>query len=133
MLVCCTLQPFCSLHLQLQMSENPYLSGSISTKSSVPGIIVATGMIYKLLTTFDPATPLGYVPYSFRLVTQQKGNQRSIRHVVVGDSQYLDTKERMHVYYILDQCMSSVTSTQAGVLTRFKRLPLKFTLKCICF
>uniref|UniRef100_A0A672L3G4 VPS10 domain-containing receptor SorCS3-like n=1 Tax=Sinocyclocheilus grahami TaxID=75366 RepID=A0A672L3G4_SINGR len=26
--------PFCSLHLQLQMSENPYLSGSISTKSS---------------------------------------------------------------------------------------------------
>ncbi|CAF93571.1 unnamed protein product, partial [Tetraodon nigroviridis] len=37
--------PFCSLHLQLQMSENPYLSGSISTKSSAPGIIVATGNI----------------------------------------------------------------------------------------
>uniref|UniRef100_A0A8C4NQG3 PKD domain-containing protein n=1 Tax=Dicentrarchus labrax TaxID=13489 RepID=A0A8C4NQG3_DICLA len=37
--------PFCSLHLQLQMSENPYLSGTISTKSSVPGIIVATGNI----------------------------------------------------------------------------------------
>lgn len=36
-------QPFCSLHLQLQMSENPYLSGAISTKSSAPGIIVATG------------------------------------------------------------------------------------------
>ncbi|XP_016124849.1 VPS10 domain-containing receptor SorCS3-like [Sinocyclocheilus grahami] len=35
--------PFCSLHLQLQMSENPYLSGSISTKSSAPGVIVATG------------------------------------------------------------------------------------------
>uniref|UniRef100_A0A7N6F6U2 PKD domain-containing protein n=1 Tax=Anabas testudineus TaxID=64144 RepID=A0A7N6F6U2_ANATE len=34
--------PFCSLHLQLQMSENPYLSGTISTKSSAPGIIVAT-------------------------------------------------------------------------------------------
>uniref|UniRef100_A0A9J8AC29 PKD domain-containing protein n=1 Tax=Cyprinus carpio carpio TaxID=630221 RepID=A0A9J8AC29_CYPCA len=32
--------PFCSLHLQLQMSENPYLSGSISTKSSAPGVIV---------------------------------------------------------------------------------------------
>ncbi|XP_034043251.1 VPS10 domain-containing receptor SorCS3 [Thalassophryne amazonica] len=37
--------PFCSLHLQLQMSENLYLSGSISTKSSAPGIIVATGNI----------------------------------------------------------------------------------------
>uniref|UniRef100_A0A8C1JQQ8 Sortilin related VPS10 domain containing receptor 3 n=1 Tax=Cyprinus carpio TaxID=7962 RepID=A0A8C1JQQ8_CYPCA len=34
------LLPFCSLHLQLQMSENPYLSGSISTKSSAPGVIV---------------------------------------------------------------------------------------------
>uniref|UniRef100_A0A8C1UGC8 PKD domain-containing protein n=1 Tax=Cyprinus carpio TaxID=7962 RepID=A0A8C1UGC8_CYPCA len=39
------LLPFCSLHLQLQMSENPYLSGSISTKSSAPGVIVATGNI----------------------------------------------------------------------------------------
>ncbi|XP_029594529.1 VPS10 domain-containing receptor SorCS3 [Salmo trutta] len=37
--------PFCSLHLQLQTSENPYLSGSISTKASAPGIIVATGNI----------------------------------------------------------------------------------------
>nr|XP_061792495.1 VPS10 domain-containing receptor SorCS3-like [Nerophis lumbriciformis] len=37
--------PFCSLHLQLQTSENPYLSGAISTKSSAPGIIVATGNI----------------------------------------------------------------------------------------
>uniref|UniRef100_A0A669DPF9 Sortilin related VPS10 domain containing receptor 3 n=1 Tax=Oreochromis niloticus TaxID=8128 RepID=A0A669DPF9_ORENI len=37
--------PFCSLHLQLQMSENPYLSGTISTKNSAPGIIVATGNI----------------------------------------------------------------------------------------
>ncbi|CDQ64436.1 unnamed protein product [Oncorhynchus mykiss] len=38
-------EPFCSLHLQLQTSENPYLSGSISTKASAPGIIVATGNI----------------------------------------------------------------------------------------
>ncbi|CAB1344628.1 unnamed protein product, partial [Coregonus sp. 'balchen'] len=30
--------PFCSLHLQLQTFENPYLSGSISTKASAPGI-----------------------------------------------------------------------------------------------
>lgn len=45
-----SLQPFCSLHLQLQLSENPYLSGTISTKSSAPGIIVATGTTYTSLT-----------------------------------------------------------------------------------
>uniref|UniRef100_A0A8C5AQF8 PKD domain-containing protein n=1 Tax=Gadus morhua TaxID=8049 RepID=A0A8C5AQF8_GADMO len=39
--------PFCSLHLQLQTSENPYLSGTISTKGSAPGIIVATGEMEK--------------------------------------------------------------------------------------
>ncbi|MGH0129392.1 UNVERIFIED_CONTAM: hypothetical protein FKN15_024121, partial [Acipenser sinensis] len=37
--------PFCSLHLHLQVSENPYTSGSISSKASAPGIIVATGDI----------------------------------------------------------------------------------------
>lgn len=47
-----TLQPFCSLHLQLQLSENPYLSGTISTKSSAPGIIVATGTTYTSLTNY---------------------------------------------------------------------------------
>lgn len=36
-------QPFCSLHLQLEMSENPYTSGPITSKKTVPGIIVATG------------------------------------------------------------------------------------------
>uniref|UniRef100_A0A3B5AL67 VPS10 domain-containing receptor SorCS3-like n=1 Tax=Stegastes partitus TaxID=144197 RepID=A0A3B5AL67_9TELE len=35
--------PFCSLHLHLEMSENPYTSGPITSKKSVPGIIVATG------------------------------------------------------------------------------------------
>ncbi|XP_049577475.1 VPS10 domain-containing receptor SorCS3 isoform X1 [Syngnathus scovelli] len=37
--------PSCSLHLQLQTSDNPYLSGAISTKSSALGVIVATGNI----------------------------------------------------------------------------------------
>ncbi|KAM4591003.1 VPS10 domain-containing receptor SorCS3 [Odontesthes bonariensis] len=37
--------PFCSLHLHLEMSENPYTSGPITSKKSVPGIIVATGNI----------------------------------------------------------------------------------------
>lgn len=36
-------QPFCSLHLQLEMSENPYTSGPVTSKKTVPGIIVATG------------------------------------------------------------------------------------------
>nr|XP_014347387.1 PREDICTED: VPS10 domain-containing receptor SorCS3 [Latimeria chalumnae] len=35
--------PFCSLHLHLQVSDNPYTSGSISSKDSTPGIIIATG------------------------------------------------------------------------------------------
>lgn len=99
-LVCSTLQPFCSLHLQLQISENPYLSGSISTKSSAPGIIVATGMIYRLLTTLGPTNPPCYHPtricaiplqWSSRvngsgLFGQQKGGQNSIRQVVIRDS-----------------------------------------------
>ncbi|XP_037535849.1 VPS10 domain-containing receptor SorCS3 [Nematolebias whitei] len=37
--------PFCSLHLHLEMSENPYTSGPITSKKSVPGIIIATGTI----------------------------------------------------------------------------------------
>ncbi|KAM4729431.1 VPS10 domain-containing receptor SorCS3-like [Anableps anableps] len=37
--------PFCSLHLHLEMSETPYTSGPITSKKSVPGIIVATGNI----------------------------------------------------------------------------------------
>ncbi|XP_041117992.1 VPS10 domain-containing receptor SorCS3-like isoform X1 [Polyodon spathula] len=45
--------PFCSLHLHLQVSENPYTSGSISSKASAPGIIVATGNIGAELTFSD--------------------------------------------------------------------------------
>ncbi|XP_063019306.1 VPS10 domain-containing receptor SorCS3-like [Melospiza melodia melodia] len=37
--------PFCSLHLRLQLSENPYTSGSISSKETAPGLLVATGNI----------------------------------------------------------------------------------------
>ncbi|KAA8583695.1 hypothetical protein FQN60_014903 [Etheostoma spectabile] len=43
--------PFCSLHLHLEMSENPYTSGPITSKTSVPGIIVATGNIGKELSS----------------------------------------------------------------------------------
>uniref|UniRef100_A0ABM5G202 VPS10 domain-containing receptor SorCS3 n=1 Tax=Pogona vitticeps TaxID=103695 RepID=A0ABM5G202_9SAUR len=39
------LLPFCSLHLHLQVSENPYTSGSISSKETVPGLLVATGNV----------------------------------------------------------------------------------------
>lgn len=36
-------QPFCSLHLHLEMWENPYTSGPITSKKTVPGIFVARG------------------------------------------------------------------------------------------
>ncbi|XP_043911474.1 VPS10 domain-containing receptor SorCS1-like [Protopterus annectens] len=37
--------PYCSLHLHLQTSENPYTAGNIASKSSAPGIILASGNI----------------------------------------------------------------------------------------
>uniref|UniRef100_A0A665XCD1 Sortilin related VPS10 domain containing receptor 3b n=1 Tax=Echeneis naucrates TaxID=173247 RepID=A0A665XCD1_ECHNA len=37
--------PFCSLHLHLEMLENPYTSGPITSKTSVPGVIVGTGNV----------------------------------------------------------------------------------------
>uniref|UniRef100_A0A5F8GHT5 Sortilin related VPS10 domain containing receptor 3 n=1 Tax=Monodelphis domestica TaxID=13616 RepID=A0A5F8GHT5_MONDO len=39
------LLPFCSLHLHLQISENPYSSGRISSKDTAPGLVVATGNV----------------------------------------------------------------------------------------
>uniref|UniRef100_F7ETM3 VPS10 domain-containing receptor SorCS3 n=2 Tax=Ornithorhynchus anatinus TaxID=9258 RepID=F7ETM3_ORNAN len=51
-LVHCLL-PFCSLHLHLQISENPYSSGSISSKDSAPGLVVATGNIGTELSYTD--------------------------------------------------------------------------------
>ncbi|XP_060943270.1 VPS10 domain-containing receptor SorCS1-like [Limanda limanda] len=43
-------QPFCSLHLHLHVSENPYTSGNIVSKDSAPGIIIASGVIGPELT-----------------------------------------------------------------------------------
>uniref|UniRef100_A0A4W4HTB8 VPS10 domain-containing receptor SorCS2 n=1 Tax=Electrophorus electricus TaxID=8005 RepID=A0A4W4HTB8_ELEEL len=37
--------PYCSLHLHLHVSANPYTSGNIASKESAPGIIVASGSI----------------------------------------------------------------------------------------
>uniref|UniRef100_A0A8C1UBY0 Sortilin related VPS10 domain containing receptor 3b n=1 Tax=Cyprinus carpio TaxID=7962 RepID=A0A8C1UBY0_CYPCA len=45
--------PSCSLHLLLQMSENPYTPDTISTKHSAPGIIVATGVLAKSRISLD--------------------------------------------------------------------------------
>lgn len=36
-------QPYCSLHLHLHVSANPYTSGNIASRESAPGIIVASG------------------------------------------------------------------------------------------
>ncbi|XP_064171151.1 VPS10 domain-containing receptor SorCS1 isoform X1 [Anguilla rostrata] len=43
--------PYCSLHLHLHVSDNPYTSGNIASKESAPGIIVASGCIGAELTT----------------------------------------------------------------------------------
>ncbi|XP_024280687.1 VPS10 domain-containing receptor SorCS1-like [Oncorhynchus tshawytscha] len=43
-------QPYCSLHLHLHVSDNPYTSGNIVSKESAPGIIVASGTIGPELT-----------------------------------------------------------------------------------
>ncbi|XP_053307005.1 VPS10 domain-containing receptor SorCS3 [Spea bombifrons] len=47
------LLPFCSLHFNLQMSENPYNSGSISSKATAPWLIVASGNVGPELSATD--------------------------------------------------------------------------------
>uniref|UniRef100_A0A8C5R5H3 Sortilin related VPS10 domain containing receptor 1 n=1 Tax=Leptobrachium leishanense TaxID=445787 RepID=A0A8C5R5H3_9ANUR len=39
------LLPYCSLHLHLKVSENPYTTGNIASRDTAPGIIVASGNI----------------------------------------------------------------------------------------
>ncbi|XP_077460525.1 VPS10 domain-containing receptor SorCS1 isoform X2 [Stigmatopora argus] len=42
--------PYCSLHLHLHVSANPYASGNIASRDSAPGIIVASGSFGSELT-----------------------------------------------------------------------------------
>ncbi|XP_019735234.1 VPS10 domain-containing receptor SorCS1 isoform X6 [Hippocampus comes] len=44
-------KPYCSLHLHLHVSANPYTSGNIASRDSAPGIIVASGSFGSELTT----------------------------------------------------------------------------------
>ncbi|XP_057699081.1 VPS10 domain-containing receptor SorCS1 isoform X2 [Corythoichthys intestinalis] len=43
--------PYCSLHLHLHVSANPYTSGNIASRDSAPGIIVASGSFGSELST----------------------------------------------------------------------------------
>ncbi|KAK7929837.1 hypothetical protein WMY93_006232 [Mugilogobius chulae] len=43
--------PYCSLHLHLHVSANPYTSGNIASKESAPGLIIASGSFGGELTT----------------------------------------------------------------------------------
>ncbi|XP_060904401.1 VPS10 domain-containing receptor SorCS1 isoform X2 [Labrus mixtus] len=43
--------PYCSLHLHLHVSANPYTSGNIASRESSPGIIVTSGSIGSELST----------------------------------------------------------------------------------
>ncbi|XP_044155682.1 VPS10 domain-containing receptor SorCS1-like [Bufo gargarizans] len=45
--------PYCSLHLHLKVSENPYTTGNIASRDTAPGIIVASGNIGSELTETD--------------------------------------------------------------------------------
>uniref|UniRef100_A0A674IGF2 VPS10 domain-containing receptor SorCS1 n=1 Tax=Terrapene triunguis TaxID=2587831 RepID=A0A674IGF2_9SAUR len=51
-LVRCLL-PYCSLHLHLKVSENPYTSGNIASRDTAPSIIVASGNIGTELSDND--------------------------------------------------------------------------------
>ncbi|XP_049710969.1 VPS10 domain-containing receptor SorCS1 isoform X1 [Elephas maximus indicus] len=45
--------PYCSLHLHLKVSENPYTSGIIASRDTAPSIIVASGNIGSELSDSD--------------------------------------------------------------------------------
>ncbi|XP_059955825.1 VPS10 domain-containing receptor SorCS1 isoform X4 [Mesoplodon densirostris] len=47
------LLPYCSLHLHLKVSENPYTSGIIASRDTAPSIIVASGNIGAELSDSD--------------------------------------------------------------------------------
>ncbi|KAM9379963.1 VPS10 domain-containing receptor SorCS1 [Phaethornis superciliosus] len=47
------LLPYCSLHLHLKVSENPYTSGNIASRDTAPSIIVASGNIGSELSDSD--------------------------------------------------------------------------------
>uniref|UniRef100_A0A8C3T7G4 VPS10 domain-containing receptor SorCS1 n=1 Tax=Chelydra serpentina TaxID=8475 RepID=A0A8C3T7G4_CHESE len=47
------LLPYCSLHLHLKVSENPYTSGNIASRDTAPSIIVASGNIGTELSDSD--------------------------------------------------------------------------------
>uniref|UniRef100_A0A4W5RMB6 Sortilin related VPS10 domain containing receptor 1 n=1 Tax=Hucho hucho TaxID=62062 RepID=A0A4W5RMB6_9TELE len=50
--------PYCSLHLHLHVSANPYTSGNIESKDSAPGIIVASGSLY-------------FIPFAFQIFDEE--------------------------------------------------------------
>uniref|UniRef100_A0A8C5IYI2 Sortilin related VPS10 domain containing receptor 1 n=1 Tax=Junco hyemalis TaxID=40217 RepID=A0A8C5IYI2_JUNHY len=47
------LLPYCSLHLHLKVSDNPYTSGNIASRDTAPSIIVASGMKHLKIALFD--------------------------------------------------------------------------------
>uniref|UniRef100_A0A8C9NU61 VPS10 domain-containing receptor SorCS1 n=1 Tax=Serinus canaria TaxID=9135 RepID=A0A8C9NU61_SERCA len=50
------LLPYCSLHLHLKVSDNPYTSGNIASRDTAPSIIVASGMKPFKIALFDVQT-----------------------------------------------------------------------------
>uniref|UniRef100_A0A5F8HH65 Sortilin related VPS10 domain containing receptor 3 n=1 Tax=Monodelphis domestica TaxID=13616 RepID=A0A5F8HH65_MONDO len=77
------LLPFCSLHLHLQISENPYSSGRISSKDTAPGLVVATGEDDAISWIFDEEYNIWFLDWGGALVAM-KHTSMPIRHLWVS-------------------------------------------------
>lgn len=47
------LQPNCHLHLHLRWADNPYVSGTVHTKDSAPGLIMGAGEDTEYILTIN--------------------------------------------------------------------------------
>ncbi|XP_041840767.1 VPS10 domain-containing receptor SorCS2 isoform X8 [Melanotaenia boesemani] len=50
--VSCKVQPDCHLHLHLRWADNPYVSGTVHTKDSAPGLIMGAGNLGSKLVEY---------------------------------------------------------------------------------
>uniref|UniRef100_A0A8D0GK12 Sortilin related VPS10 domain containing receptor 1 n=1 Tax=Sphenodon punctatus TaxID=8508 RepID=A0A8D0GK12_SPHPU len=74
------LLPYCSLHLHLKVSENPYTSGNIASRDTAPGIIVASGRGIGSVIIFEEEHSVLYLDQGGVLVAM-KHTSLPIRHL----------------------------------------------------
>uniref|UniRef100_A0A665W1M4 PKD domain-containing protein n=1 Tax=Echeneis naucrates TaxID=173247 RepID=A0A665W1M4_ECHNA len=81
--------PYCSLHLHLHVSANPYTSGNIASRDSAPGIIVASALgcfffLFLSLQIFDEEYAVIYLNQGAALVAIRH-TPLPIRHLLSFD------------------------------------------------